>query len=371
MLVFSVFWAAVFNSVDSPMQNQPITIAIDYSRNLNHVFGFLAYFIQLFLTYASAYSLYWVNHNILIEHVMAKYGVWNYLWVTVLFTVCVAPLLNYLVLMLPINSGAFTLLPSGNRNPLDVVNLQMAFAIIFFSSPFILAFKWQKQEASIAKLKQETAQAELKWLQQQINPHFLFNTLNNLYSLTLTKSERAPDCILKLANLLRFVVYQGGKGRVYLKEEINYLRDYIALQELRVSHKAKITFDLDEQLLTQHPWCIAPLLLVIPIENAFKHGVDISDQPSWCKVKITIEGNRLFLSCTNSLSHNKPKILNTSAQSKNEDVESGLGLENLKRRLELMYKNMYSFRTVMTEHDFRAELMIELEDYENVKRTHN
>lgn len=371
MLIFSVFWAAVFNSVDSPMLNQPIKLEIDYARNLNQISGFFAYFIQIFLTYASAYALYWINHHVLIDHVMAKHGVWNYLWVTILFTVCLSPLLSYLALMLPINSNAFTLLPSGNQDPFDTVNLQVAFAIIFFSSPFLLAFKWQKQEASIAKLKQETTQAELKWLQQQINPHFLFNTLNNLYSLTLTKSEQAPDCILKLASLLRFVVYQGGKERVSLTEELGYLRDYIALQELRVSHKAKITLELEEQLLSHQQWRIAPLLLVIPIENAFKHGVDVSDQASWCQIKIALTGNCLRLTCINSVSQNTLQRAKRIGQMQSKEDESGLGLENLTRRLELMYKGRYSFQTYAGEHEFRAELMIELGNDESVKCTNN
>jgi len=371
MFTFSAFWAAIFNSIDSPMQNQPIPVEIDLIRNLEHIFVFLIYFIQIFLTYSSFYCIYWVNHNVLINRIMAKYGVWNYLWLTILVMGCMTPILSCLTLTLPINSGEFTLLPSGNQDVLDIANYQVAFAIIFFSSPFILAFKWQKQEVSIAKLEQEKAQAELKWLQQQINPHFLFNTLNNVYSLTITSSEQAPDSILKLANLLRFVVYQGGKERVYLKDELNYLRDYIALQKLRVGHKARITFKHDEKLLAQDSWCIAPLLLIIPIENAFKHGVDISDRPSWCSIKITIKQKQLVLSCTNSISQDTRNEDSLLKPLKSDNVECGLGLENLKRRLELMYKDKFTLKILATEHVFRTELMIELESDENIKRTYS
>ncbi len=356
VLLLSSFWAAVFNSIDNPIHNQPINIVIDVKRNLLQFDSFLLYFVQFFAIYFCGYLLYWINHHLLVNRVLAKFGLFHYIWVAIIFTLVASPTLSQLALWLPINASEFTLLPSGNQDPFDEWNLRIAAIIMLFSLPVILAFKWREQEAELANLKQQNVQAELKWLQQQINPHFLFNTLNNLYSLTLSKSEKAPDCVLQLSNLLRFVVYQGGQDRVSLSDEINYLLDYIALQQIRVSHKSQIDIEIDPKLKNTIPLGIAPLMLVVILENAFKHGIDNSDKPSWLQVALDLEGNKLTLDCKNSI--------DTEAIGRLQDRQHGLGLDNLTRRLELVYKQKHTFTTKQKDTEFCALLSIELDTYE-------
>lgn len=359
----SFFRALVFNSIDDPMHNQPIHVLIDIKRNVNNLDILSGYFLQFFLIYGSVFSLYWLNHHLFVNRVLAKYGVLHYLWVAVSVTVLITPLGSQLLLLLPLNSNAeFTLLPGGNHNPFDVWNLRIAFLILACSLPLILAFKWQQQSALLAKSQQEKLRAELKWLQQQINPHFLFNTLNNIYSLVLTKAEQAPKSLLQFASLLRFVVYRGGLDKVDLTQEIDYLRDYIELQKMRVSHKADIRFDVE---LSEHQcqhYQIAPLLLVVILENAFKHGVDATDKQTFLSARLSLDESRLTLRCVNSVD------TRTTAPSAKipENIEGGLGLENLRRRLALAYADNHSLSTHLhTNHldqeQFEAELTLMLD----------
>ncbi len=352
VIFFSIFWALVFNSIDDPMLNQPIHILIDLKRNLLRFDEFLSYLFQFLIIYGSGYLIYWVNHHVLVNRVMARFGFMHYLWTAAIFTLIASPTLSQLLLFLHINAGDFTLLPSGNRDPFDVWNLRITFLIMVFSLPLILAFNWQRQIAEVATLKQEKAQAELKWLQQQINPHFLFNTLNNIYSMTLTNSKHASQSVLQLSNLLRFVVYQGGEEGVKLSEEINYLRDYISLQEMRVSHKSEIRLSVDETINEANDLLITPLLLIVLLENAFKHGIDRSDQKSWLECDISLNDLTLNMLCKNSV--------DTKAESTTSG-NLGIGLTNLQRRLQLSYPGKH---VLMTEHcgdHFICNLSIELE----------
>jgi len=360
VICFSVFWAVVFNSIDDPMENQPIELVIDVKRNLLNFGCFLGYFIQFFAVYVSGYLLYWVNHHILINRVMARFGVFHYVWTAVAFTLVASPTLSQIALFLPINTGELTLLPSGNHDPFDDWNLRIAFVIMVFSLPLILSFKWLQQEAELATLKQENVQTELKWLQQQINPHFLFNTLNNLYALTLAKSDQAPQSILQLANLLRFVVYQGGKDQVTLQDEIQYLNDYIALQNIRVKHKTQIEFTVTDEVKEQASSIfIAPLMIVMLVENAFKHGIDKTDKASWLKLRLALRGSELQVSCENSVDTD----VSTLDESDETDDSSGLGFDNLLRRLELIYPQRHHLNISSKETEFCVNLTVELDNH--------
>ena len=352
MLFFSLLWASLSNSIDDPLNNQPIHIFFDISRNILRFDEFLSYFFQMLAIYTCGFTLYWINHHILIDKVLARFGVFHYIWVAVVFTLVATPVLSQLALLLPINSNEFTLLPSGNQDPFDAWNLRIAIVIMVLSTPLVLSFKWQQQVAEFAQLKQQSAQAELKLLQQQINPHFLFNTLNNLYSLTLAKSELAPDSILKLSNLLRFVVYKGGLESVSVSEEVEYLNNYIALQQIRVNNRSQVELTLSPELEENHQTFVAPLLFIVLLENAFKHGVDATDQSSWLKAEMKFSDNKLLFSCSNSI----------DARQSNKQQVGGVGLENLQRRLELIYPQRHQLTINQSRDKFSVELTLEVEN---------
>ena len=353
----SVLWAAVFNSIDNPMENQPLDFIIDISRIISQPVDFIGYFFQTLTIYMSGYLIYWVNHRILINLIMSKFGAFKYLLLTAVFISVVVPLLCQLALTLPINSSPFTLLPSGNHNPFDYWNYFMAVLIIISSTPIILSFKWLTQKAELSELKQEKIQTELRWLQQQINPHFLFNTLNNLYSLTLAKSDLAPTLILQLSDLLRFVVYEGGKDKVSLHDEIQYLTNYIELQSIRVNHRTQLSFIIAEEVKEKaHNLSISPLLIVIIIENAFKHGVDKTDKTSWVNLEISLIGTQLKIKCSNSVDLVSAIVKDNQAH--------GVGLDNLRRRLELLYPEKHNLLVTDKGEEFHILLTLELNEHD-------
>jgi len=341
----SLFMAAVFNSIDDPLNNQPIAMVIDIKRNILHFATFIAYWLQFMCVYGALYLAYYINHHWLINQVLKRHGVYHYIWVSALFLLVAGPVVSQVLMWLPINVESYTLTGSTNYYPFSVLNLYIGFLVILFSLPLILTFKLQVDNTKLAQLEQEKLKTELKWLQQQINPHFLFNTLNNLYALCLAKSEKAPELILQLASLLRFVVYKGGNERVSLVDEMDYLNDYIQLQQLRVENKCQLRVNLPSKVPSLP---ISPLLLVMFIENAFKHGVEVSDQQSQLDLMIEVSGNTLHFCCKNSM----PEQASSS--------DGGIGLVNVQRRLALSYPDKHQLTITETDGFYRVELTLEL-----------
>ena len=347
-LIFSLFWAAVFAPLNDPIIESGHNMVIDLKLVIFHWDNFLIYWAQIQLTYSIIFAYYYINRHILVNKVMARYGIFNYLWFTALFILFSYPLAAQLVLWLPLNSGEHTMIISENQNPFDWQNGSFALAVMLTSLPVILALEWAQKSQQLAEMEKQNIHTELLLLQQQINPHFLFNTLNNLYSLCLTKSEKAPELVQQLASLLRFVVYKGGQKTVPLSEEVQYLRDYLDLQQVRVSNKCQFEVDFEEESADSKTNInITPLLLIILIENAFKHGVEPSLEDAWLKVKLSRQGNTLKFYCGNSVESNyKPS-------------QQGIGLENLQRRLALIYEDKYSLKINHEQHAFHVHLTLE------------
>ena len=174
------------------------------------------------------------------------------------------------------------------------------------------------------KLKNLMSESELKFLKTQINPHFLFNNLNNLYSYALVNSPQTPEIILQLSSLLRYMLYEGAKAQVPLAKEIKYLQDFVALQKLQIDDRGQVTFDVKGEINNQ---MIAPLILVVFIENCFKHSASSQTEGILIQINIEVVDNKLTLYCNNtySLEHN------------NDNIAKGIGLKNVQSRLELLY----------------------------------
>jgi LytS/YehU family sensor histidine kinase len=188
---------------------------------------------------------------------------------------------------------------------------------------------------------------ELKFLKMQIHPHFLFNTLNTLYGFALKKSEKAPEMILKLSNLLDYILYQVDKPKVLLQDEINHIEDYISLEKSRFQEGLQITFDkklMDEKLE------IAPMLLLPFVENAFKHGKQIDGV---VKISITLKVDK------NELNF---RVENSAI--KKEHSKSGIGLENIKKRLEMLYPEKHILEISQNGELFKVNLKIAIKNEE-------
>lgn len=346
MLIWAVLWAGIFASTDDPVRNQPIRAVINSETVIVNFGMFLMYLWQFLLIGSLVLLLCWVNRYWLIRRLLARSGVLAYVAGCLISILLLTPLLASVVLTLPMNIAEFTFIPSQDHNIFAPDNYRFSFFVLLLSAPVILAFERQQQEKALAEVAQQQSATELQLLQQQVNPHFLFNTLNNLYALTLANSAQAPGMVLQLANLLRYTVYDGQAQRVTLAQEIQYLQDFLALQRIRSADKCQLSVSWPAQA---EQWQIAPLLLIIVLENAFKHGVEPSQENCSVELSLTVENGWLHMHCCNSVPDNTGK------------TTAGLGLDNLRRRLSLLYAGKHSFSTTQHPNRWCTELALELE----------
>ena len=205
---------------------------------------------------------------------------------------------------------------------------------------------WRKEQAN-AQLVQENYRAELQLLKAQIHPHFLFNTLNNLYALTLKQSDQAPEVVARLTGLLRFVVEQGNAALVTLPAEVALLRDYLALEKLRYGARLRLEFDAGTMPATGR---IAPLLLLPLVENAFKHGAAEQLDRAAIRIVLAVAGPEFTCVITNTYSSDKAAAAGPA----------GIGLRNVRQRLALLYPQRHRFEVTATENTFTVRLSLQL-----------
>lgn len=204
----------------------------------------------------------------------------------------------------------------------------------------------KNQLATELKLKE----AELKLLKAQIHPHFLFNTLNNLYGLTLEKSDEAPKMVLQLSEILDYILYRCDEKMVSFGEELTNLKNYIEIEKIRYSGKLKLNTDFPKETGNHK---IAPLILLPFVENAFKHGVSHFPGVAFVNIKISILETNLFFKIENS----KIPVLK-----KEENYSNGVGLKNVRKRLELIYPEKHILKIDKTEETFSVNLTLQLEE---------
>jgi len=215
--------------------------------------------------------------------------------------------------------------------------------VTIFSS-FFLAKQYLQFKNQAERVEKEKVKAELDFLKAQINPHFYFNTLNNLYGLALLKSDKAPDAILKLSEIMEYVIYDARTEQVPLEKEVEYLKNYIELECLRLEAGAKVNMEVKGELVG---FQIAPLLLLPLVENAFKHG---TSNPENINIDILLAIN------------SETRKLNVLVKNNFEEhsKKQGLGIENLKKRLALIYPNRYQLEQSTLENFYIAKLTLTL-----------
>ncbi len=199
--------------------------------------------------------------------------------------------------------------------------------------------------------RQQEKEAELKLLKAQLNPHFLFNTLNNLYGLSVVKSDRLPNLMLKLSDLLRYSLYETKEKFVSLAKEVQYLENYMSLEKIRLEDQTDISFKKDGDFQTQR---IAPMLLIVFVENAFKHLSVTKDARSSVQVNLELNENTLEFQCSNTIDSATLNAINI------EQGKSGIGLQNAKKRLELIYPENHELNIIQgsTSYDIRLKLIV-------------
>ena len=221
--------------------------------------------------------------------------------------------------------------------------------ILFFAVYSLKQLYLKQQELDVAKMKNQ--EAELRVLKGQLNPHFLFNTLNTIYSSALEKDDKTPDLILKLSDSFRYILTEGQKNQVPLKKEIRHIKDYINLQEERLSSKILVNWSED---IDDYEQKIPPLLFISLVENAFKYSSMLKGEGHLILLKIqAIEGEVTFY-VENPFKENTENELDTAWK------ESGIGLENTKKRLQLLYPNRHRMEIDKKGKTFKVLLTIEL-----------
>lgn len=217
------------------------------------------------------------------------------------------------------------------------------------SSIYYIMLDWIRGQKVKQELKSENLQSELKFLKSQINPHFLFNTLNSLYALTLKKSDLAPEIVLRLSEMMRYMLYECNEKQVPLEKEVNYLINYLELEKLRHGNKFKVDLVIEGDVKNQK---IAPLMFIPFIENCFKHGLNNQISEGYVNIQVNALPDEVDVTIENS----KGPILPSSTDRKS----GGIGLVNVKRRLELLYANQYELNISDNPDNYRIELKLNL-----------
>jgi two-component system LytT family sensor kinase len=205
---------------------------------------------------------------------------------------------------------------------------------------------------SVTEIESNRLRAELNSLKAQINPHFLFNTLNNIYSYSLFKSEKTPEMILKLSNLMNYIIYECQADRVSLNKELDFIQNYIELERLRIEDSVLIDLDIHENVEDHR---IAPLLFVPFLENAFKHGASVSSANPYIRLHLHVdEGHILHFRSENLLE--EPEALEVA------ESHGGIGLENVRKRLQLLHKGRHDLQITEQDGTYVVSLSIDLNE---------
>lgn len=242
------------------------------------------------------------------------------------------------------------------HTPGDVIEFSVT-TLPFFIISLVMGIFIKLIRASVqrqlqeARITAEQKQSELNLLQSQLSPHFLFNTLNNMYGISITQHERIPPLLLKLSDLLRYTVYDTKKTFVPLQEELQYIYNYIDFEKLRISDRLVLQTDIAS--ITDPGIAIAPMVLIVFIENAFKHSRNTLDQKVYIDISLHITGNYMVFSVKNSYSEIKHEnsLVHTS---------SGLGIANTVRRLNLLYEGDYELHQFTKDHVYIVQLRLKI-----------
>jgi len=226
-----------------------------------------------------------------------------------------------------------------------------SFLIVSISTMLNIVTDWLRQNQQTQELERKNIESELQFLKTQVNPHFLFNTLNNLYALTLKKSEKAPEIVLKLSEMMRYMLYECNEKKVTLRKEINFLQNYLELEMLRQPQGIDVQLNVKGQIRNQE---IAPLLFIAFIENSFKHGINANIEEGFVHIFLDIQDTDIQFSVVNSKQSQIPSI--------SRKVKSGgIGLVNVKRRLEILYPNKYKLEIKESPKTYEIKLLMNLD----------
>lgn len=222
----------------------------------------------------------------------------------------------------------------------------MFFIVTMVSLALRLSREWKRADEERTKSEKERLAAELSYLKAQINPHFLFNTLNSIYALAVTKSDNAPEAVVKLSRMMRYVITDANQDWVSLDKELAYINDFISLQKIRLSANNDVHFSISGSPIGYQ---IAPLILISFIENAFKYGIS-TKQATFIDISLSIEDGYLRLYVKNDKFPHKQHL----------EEGAGIGIDNSVKRLDLIYPEQYTLERRDLDNTYEIDLKIHL-----------
>lgn len=347
ILLSFIISAMAVSSIGNPEYDTKERLLIGFVftpiKLITHFWTFLGFMIQFLLMYLFGYLFFLLNSRLLVSKILKQKGLVLYILSALASIAILYPIIGQLLILMPVNQtfgrDIFSL------NPFLLENGFGAMTIVALSLPIVLALQWGKQNTHILSLEKEKSQTELDLLKQQLNPHFFFNTLNNLYALSLQKSVKTSESILQLSELMRYTIYKGQEQRVTIAQELKYLEDYIDLQQIRL--KKPLRFNFEKQIENESVQ-IAPLLFIVLIENAFKHGIEPAEEAAFLNLYLSCTTNEVRFICENSI------------EPETSDQSPGIGLDNLKKRLNLLYPKAHTLDISVNNTIFKAELHLKL-----------
>lgn len=295
-------------------------------------------------------SIFYINYTLLIPILVKQKKRYGLYMVSIFLLIAIMVVIKTIVAML--NRDLFlSYFSESSGKTMYLETTEYIIFAVFISGFFIVvssllkfAIDWSGSERVQRDLLSEKRDMELQFLKSQLNPHFLFNSLNNIYSLAYQKSDKTADAILKLSEIMRYMIYESNDSWVSLSKEITYVQSYIELQKLRFKDGAAVELTLNGEIDDQR---VVPLILISFVENAFKHGVANDPEDP---IRINIIANQKILHF--SVSNKKNKF--------NKDIMGGVGLNNVERRLQLLYPERYKLNIVNSATHYTTELMLDI-----------
>jgi hypothetical protein len=319
-----------------------------YSADFSHTYpGYYKYY-SLFSAYIIFISMFYINMYVLVPHFFFK---GQYILYFALLVVLVMAGLSSVSYFLNSYLGV-------HRNLEEKFDYSQGFyegtvvsiCVILVTTTLKLLQRWAEDTERISELKNLTLRMELNELRNQINPHFLFNMLNNVKSLIRTNPEMATTVVMKLSEFLRFQLYENSEDKTLLVSEITFISNFLNLEQIRRdSLLVSIENKIDSQ--TSRNVFVPPNLFIMFVENAVKHCVDVTDREAYIHISFAVDDNMLQFRCANSVGTSP--ILS-------EHKSSGLGLVNIKRRLALLYQDRHKLDILQTKDEYTVTLMIPL-----------
>ena len=302
-------------------------------------------------------AFYYLNTQILIPQLLMKEKIGYYFFSVTIYLIAFLFIPKYMAGLIAspevrsiqkqVTNGITSRTRSRGKRPLiEPFNMAIFFLVFTVGTCIAVIQRWLQTEAHRKETESEKLSTELSFLKSQINPHFLFNTLNNIYSLAVVKSEKTAPAVMKLSSIMRYILTETSHDLVPLQNEVDFIKNYIELQEVRLTEKTHVQFSVEGAINQKN---IAPLIFIPFVENAFKYGIS-TKSTSTITIHLVVVKDKIIFTTSNYIVPSENNMLENT----------GIGINNVKRRLELLYHGKHSLVHSIKDNFYHVHLEISL-----------